>query len=116
MMNIPGEVGRAFWEYFRQLKDMYTVFRLKSWCEYNIDMNIPGEGGTGMLEILNIFHKNMSLILVETIMPVPASHGIFIISAPLLNSNHHIHVLKLSKIILKDGDYIGDFKFSRGLL
>ena len=54
-------------------------------------------------------------ICIYTRMPVPASHGIFIISAPLLNSNHRIHVLKLSEIISKDGEYIGDFKFSRGL-
>ena len=57
----------------------------------------------------------ISIFLLATRTPVPASHGIFIISAPLLYSNHRIHVLKLSEIISKDGEYIGDFKFSRDL-
>ena len=57
----------------------------------------------------------LSTILVSTRTPVPASHVIFIISAPLLYLNHRIHVLKLSEIISKDGEYIGDFRFRRGL-
>ena len=42
--------------------NMYRVFGLKSWCEYNIDMNIPGESRTGMLEVLNIFQLKIDHI------------------------------------------------------
>ena len=38
------------------------MFRLGSWCEYDIDMNIPGEAGTGMLKILNIFQLKIDSI------------------------------------------------------
>ena len=59
---------------------MYTVFRLKSWCEYNIDMNIPGEAGTGMLEILNIFqlkidHIFLGLTLIFSTTPSKAGYS-----------------------------------------
>ena len=59
---------------------MYTVFRLKSWCEYNIDMNIPGEAGTGMLEILNIFqlkidHIFLGLTLIFSTTPSKAEYS-----------------------------------------
>ena len=66
--------------------------------------------------LIKIFEKVIrKYIVVFTRTPVPALHVIFIISAPLLYLNHRIHDLKLSEIISKDGEYIGDFRFRRGL-
>ena len=56
------------------------VLRLRSWCESNIYMNIPREGGTGMLEISNIFqlkidHIFLGLTLIFGITPSKAGYS-----------------------------------------